>query len=119
MFYCGTNFGQAAERDPAGLHAVLRMAVTRAGIEPTGRLFPELPGTVHLDILYEGDTAHFAVLVSRADREQAAKLYSRGHWQGLFTGVSWDLDGETKIQVPADFVDIFQISILNMHRSTT
>jgi beta-galactosidase len=109
VFYCGTNFGQAAERDPAGLQAVLHMAVAGAGIEPTGRLYPELPGTVHLDILYEGDTAHFAVLVSRADREQAAKLYGRGHWQGLFTGVSWDLDGETKIQVPADFVDIFQI----------
>jgi len=111
VYYCGTNLGQAAERDPAGLKAVLRMAAATAGIEPTGRLRAKLPGTIHLDILSDGAIPRFAVVVSRADREQAVQMDGRGCWQGIFSDVVWELDGPTTIVVPADFAEIFWIGI--------
>lgn len=111
VFYCGTNLGEAAAgQDPSGLQVILRMATAVAGIGDIGWLEPELAGTVHLDILYEEASARFAVLVSRAEREQTIHLRGWGRWQGLYTGITWDLDGEISVQLPADFVDIFRIS---------
>lgn len=109
VFYCGTNLGQAAERDPAGLQAILALAVAAAGIEPVGRLQPTQPGTVHLDILTEGAQPRFAVLISQANRAQTIRLQGHGCWQGLFSGATWKLNGQTRLKVPADFVEMFVI----------
>ncbi|MBI2300389.1 MAG: beta-galactosidase [Armatimonadetes bacterium] len=102
VFYCGTNLGQAAERDPAGLLAILRLAVAAAGIAPTARA--ELPGTVHADLLADEAGPRFAVVVSRAEREQAVTIGAPSRWRGLFTGVTWKAGAP--VTVPAGFADL-------------
>ena len=109
VYYCGTNLGQAAEGHLAGLSAVLRMVVTAAGIKPTGGLRAEVPGTVHVDILRADGRPRFAVVVSKADREQTAHVEAEGRWQAMFSGITWELNGPTSVDVPADFVEIFRI----------
>jgi len=106
VFYCGASFGLAAERSDAGLHAMLDKALSAARIFPTLSLAAELPGTVHLDVL-AGDNARFAVLLSRADREQKITLTGQERWQGIFTGLGWKLDGPTGITVPAQCAELF------------
>lgn len=109
VFYCGTNFGQAAERDPAGLKTMVQMAAAAAGIEPVGQLQADQAGTVHVDVLSEGGAPRFAVVVGRADREQRVQLNAQGRWRGLFSGVTWDLNGRTTVTVPADCAELFRI----------
>ncbi len=109
VFYCGTHLGQAAGRDPSGLEAMLRMAAAAAGIQPVGGLQAAIPGTIHLDLLYAGGRTRFAVLVSRTAQSQRVQIEGRGRWQGLFSGVSLELDGEGELEVPAGYTEIFQI----------
>lgn len=110
VFYCGTDLGQAAaEKDPTGLLAVVRMAAAAAGIEPSVRLRADMPATVHCDILCEANEPSFAVVVSRADKEQAVRINGDGRWQGIYTGSNWELGGETSVMIPAGFSDLFRI----------
>jgi hypothetical protein len=110
VFYCGTNLGRAAaERDAAGLEAIVGMAAAAAGVEPTGRLRAEQTGTVHLDILSEGPTPRFAVVTSRSERDQTVHITGQGQWQGLYSGVAWRLAGETGVSLPSRFTEIFRI----------
>jgi beta-galactosidase len=109
VFYCGTAFGQAAAHSDAGLQALLDQALAAAGVQPVGHLTTELPGTVRLDLLGEEGDPRFAVLINRADRDQALTLTSRGRWRGLFTGLTWQVDGETTITAPAQLAECFVI----------
>ena len=113
VFYSGTNLGQAAERSAAGLHAMLDLAAAAAGVERIGHLRPDLPGTVHLDILSEEGTPRFAVLASGAQRDQTVHIVGSGRWQGLYRGVVWDLDGESSVRVPAGFTELFALDPLS------
>ena len=118
VFYCGANLGDAAAaHHPEGLLALMRMAASAAGVQPTGLLETgaeycangaEAAGTVHLDILYEHDQPRFAVLINKADQEQAVRLHMTGDWIGLFTGMTLHLGNESAIRLPAGFVEIFQ-----------
>ncbi len=108
VFYCGTNLGEASEKDPSGMNALIRMAAAAAGIEPTCRVRPQVPGSVHLDILEQEGTPRFAVLVSSLDSGQAVRLHATGHWVGMYTGTTWTLNGETSVEVPAGFAEIFR-----------
>jgi len=110
VIYCGTNFGQAAERDPAGLNALVRLATAAAAIKPTGGAVAGLSGTVHVDVLLEGSVSRYAVVVSKADRKQVVRLRERGKWHGLFTGADWKPDGKKGINIPAGFADIMEIA---------
>ena len=109
VFYCGTNFGQAAERDPAGIEAMVRMAVAAGGIEPVAGLRADEPGTVHVDILSEGRNPRFAVVINKVDREVTVFLKGQGRWRGLFSGLAWELEGETRVAVPAGFAELFRV----------
>ena len=110
VIYCGTHLGQAAvERDPAGLRAMLRLAASIAGLEPTGWLDQEIPETVHLDLLGEGAVPRYAVLVNRAGQQQRVKMRGQGRWRGLFSGMTLDLQGEATLPLGANFADIFSI----------
>lgn len=108
LFYCGTNLGQAAERDPAGLLALLRRALIAADLVPTARLRPELAGTVHLDLLADHCGTRYAVVISRAAREQTVHLQASGRWHGLFTGTAWDLAPTAAVRVPPGFTELFE-----------
>jgi beta-galactosidase len=110
VFYCGTNLGQAAAHDPAGLEALLAQAADVAGIEPVGRLHAAQSGTVHLDLLSENGRPRFAVLLSKANRAQEIRLDGRGCWRGLFSGAKWSLRGKTRLRLPANFAEIFRIT---------
>lgn len=108
VIYCGTNLGQAAERDPAGIQALVRLAAATAGLTRTAVAEPELPGTVHVDLLDEGDVTRFAAIISTADREQRLRLDTRGTWRGLFTGTAWTFDsGRATVTLPARFAELF------------
>ena len=109
VFYCGTNIGEAAEKDPAGISALLGMAAAAAGVEPPCRVRPEVPGSVHLDVLEREGTPRYAVVVSSLDRGQAVRLEALGNWVGLYTGTKWTLNGATEVEVPAAFAEIFRI----------
>ena len=109
LFYCGTNLGQAAERDPVALVSILGQAVATAGIEPMAGLCVELPGTVHVDLLGDGDVPRFAVVVSSAARPQTVTLTGQGVWCGLFTGTVWRLAGATRVEVPPGMAELFTI----------
>jgi beta-galactosidase len=112
VFYCGTCLGQAAERDPASVRTLVRLAATAAGLGATGRCVPERPQTVHLDLLGAPGAPRFAVVISAADQEQTVQLSAEGLWRGLFSGVTWTLRGSTTVRVPGRFVELFAIDKL-------
>ena len=109
VFYCGTNLGQAAERDPVGLKAIVRMAAAAGRVESVAQLQADEPGTVHIDILSEDKTPRFVVVINKLDREQTVRLNGQGRWLGLFSGAVWKLNGNTKVTVPPDFAELFRI----------
>jgi beta-galactosidase len=110
VFYAGTNFGQAVERDSSGLKALLAQAADAAGLAPTAGLTPELPGTVHLDLLTDPAGLRFAVMIGSATRSQTVRMkVPAGVWRGLFTGVRWNVDAVTPVIVPAGFAELFVI----------
>ena len=111
VFYCGTNLGDAAAGNhPAGLQALLHMAVEAAGISPTGLLAADMERTVHLDLLYENGIARFAVLINKADSDQTVRLQGSGQWRGLYTGMNLELQEHGSVHLPAGFVELFQIT---------
>ena len=85
------------------------MAAAAAGIEPPGRLCAELPETTHLDILSEGDRPRFAVIISRANRDQVMQINCLGRWQGIFSGITLEMNGATSFNIPANYTEIFRI----------
>jgi len=107
VFYCGTHFGQAAERSDAGLQAMLSKALDAASIGPPRNLDAELPGTVHLDLLAGESKERFVVAISRADRAQTIALEGHERWRGLFTGAVWNVNGRTRCHLSARFADLF------------
>lgn len=110
IFYCGTDLGEAAaERDPSGLQTILQAAATAAGVQPAGQLQAELPGTVHLDILYENAAPRFMALINKADQSQTIRFSGSGRWTGLYTHFHLDLEGQTRVSLPANFEDLFKI----------
>ena len=106
VIYCGTSFGLAAERSDAGLQAMLDKVLAAAGISPTLGISAELPGTVHLDVL-TGDAVRFAVLISRAEREQRIMLAGDGLWHGIFTNPGWKPTETTTLTIPAGYAELF------------
>ncbi len=110
VFYAGTNFGQAVERDPTGLQTWLAQATDAAGLTPTAALTPELPGTLHLDLLGDSTGLRFAVMIGSAERAQIVKMnLPTGTWRGLFTGVRWTVKDATSVSVPARFTELFVV----------
>lgn len=109
VLYCGTNLGEAAERDASGLQALLSLATSEARLQPTGGLAADLPGSVHLDLLYEAGIARFAVLVSRAERPQQVTISGEGRWTSLFSGTSFELHGDTALTVETNSAEIYAI----------
>jgi hypothetical protein len=108
VFYAGTNFGQAVERDAGGLQALLSLAADAAGIGSSAGLVPELPGTVHVDLLGTPKGLRFAVINCSADRAQTVKMtLPHGIWRGLFTGVRWTVGSQTSVTVPPGFRELF------------
>jgi hypothetical protein len=57
----------------------------------------------------ESGAPRFAVLLSRADRQQTISIVERGRWRGLFTGTVLELHGPTEVALPAGFRDLFEI----------
>jgi beta-galactosidase len=109
VFYCGTHFGQAAERDPAGVRTLVRLAAAAAGLGPTAGCLPEWPHSVHLDLLSEAGTPRFAVVISAADQDQDVRLTASGTWRGLFSGTAWTLGRNETVRVPGRFTDLFVV----------
>jgi hypothetical protein len=108
VFYAGTNFGQAVERDASGLQALLSQAADAAGIGASAGLVPELPGTVHVDLLGTPKGLGFAVINCSADLAQTVKLtLPDGVWRGLFSGIQWTASSLTAVHVPAGFRELF------------
>lgn len=109
VFYCGTNLGQSAERDSSGLEIIVHEAMTHAGVKPVGGLHAGIQGTVHLDILSIGDRPCYAVLINRASQDQIVQIDSQACWEGLFSGLRFEMNTPSGIVIPADFIDIFSI----------
>jgi len=110
VFYCGTNLGNAAERDTTGVKAMVCLAAAAAGATATGGLRVQCPGTVHLDILGDTTGPRFAVVLSSTAQPQTMQVTGRGAWQGLFTGTRWELHGATTVSIPASFAECFVIA---------
>jgi beta-galactosidase len=105
VYYAGTNLGLAAERDPAGLLAILRAAASEAGVTPTA--LAAAPGTVHVDLLSDDHGPRFMAVISRAGERQTVTLPVAGTARGLFSGLVWQLGGA--VEVPAGLADLFLI----------
>ncbi len=110
VFYCGTSFGQAAARSDAGLQALLGKALTAAGIRPVCELTLDEPGSVHLDLLTGERGVRFAVVINLTNRAQRLTLEGQERWQGIFTGLTWELAGRTVVAVPADCAEFFVLT---------
>jgi beta-galactosidase len=110
VFYCGTNLGQAAGRDPSGLQAILSMAADAAGLTPHGDVQPLTPGSVHIDTLSAAGRQRFAVVINRTEQEQVLQAQDAGQWQGLFSESAWELTPGGRQTIPPGFTDIFVIS---------
>ena len=111
IYYCGTNFGQAFKRDPAGLQAVLQQAAQEAGIQPTAGLSAQQPAAVHLDLLSHSGRPCFMALVNRSNEPQAIQIQGQGRWHGLFSQAEWVLGDKdhkvTRLVIPGNFSELF------------
>ncbi|HJN19292.1 MAG TPA: beta-galactosidase, partial [Armatimonadota bacterium] len=107
VLYAGTNLGEGASQEASGLVALIRKCAERAGLSPTLNAAAELPGTVHVDALSDETGSQFMTVCSQADQPQTLSLTGEGAWRGLFTGVEWSFAGETNVDIPARFVDLF------------
>ena len=105
--YCGSNLGQGARRDDAGLVELLRAAASRAGVAPTLHLSSASHGQVHLDLLEDEIGPRFLVALNRSPDDQPIRAYGQGRWHGLFTGTTWELDGDTELSLPGDLIELF------------
>lgn len=106
VLYCGTNLGEAASHGCDGLLVLLRKCALRAEIAPTLGLVPEIPGTVHLDLLSSEAGPAFIALLSQSDRPQRVEVQGEGIWRGLFSGERWVLDGQAAMEIPARISDL-------------
>ncbi len=103
VYYCGTNIGRGAKKDAAGLLALLRTAIQRAGLAPILGAQCAEPGAVRVDVLLDGGRPRFITIVNRTDREQELRLEAvAGTWRELISGEPWWLDGKP-IKLPARF----------------
>lgn len=107
VIYAASNLGAGAQHDPAGLRATLAWAAMAAEIGPTMDADPDADGTVHADLLCHGGRAHYAVLVSRADRTQSVRIQSPAPARGLFSGMRLEA-GPSTVQLPPGFADLFE-----------
>ena len=107
VLYAGTNLGEGAARGSEGLLGLLSECCARAGVAPTLGAMAAAAGTVHFDLLCEGDTPRYLAAVNRSDAAQTVRLTGKGTWRGLFSGLRWALGGETEIEVPASLAELF------------
>ena len=108
VIYCGTNLGQGASRDPAGLREILSLAADRAGVSRTLGAVATTPD-VHVDALEQDGSPRYVLIWNRADSGQMLKLTHKGWLRGLFSGQRFHCDGND-INVPAKLIDLFVCS---------
>jgi beta-galactosidase len=105
VYYCGTNLGQGAQKDPAGLIELLLKAASTAGVGPT--LNASGASQVHVDALFNQDALQFLVLKNQAKDEQTVRLEKHGKAHGLFSGM--DIDLARPVNLPGEFIDLFVV----------
>jgi beta-galactosidase len=103
VIYCGTNLGQGAKRDAAGLREILTIAANRAGVKPTLDAETSSPD-VHVDLLEQDGAARFVTIWNRSDTEQPLKISHNSCLRGLFSGKT--IEGAS-MTLPAKFIDLF------------
>ncbi|HSV13951.1 MAG TPA: beta-galactosidase [Tepidisphaeraceae bacterium] len=108
VIYCGSNLGQGAKRDAAGLREVLKLAATRAGVTATLDANADTPD-VHVDLLANNGSPKFVLMWNRSSSERTVNLMLNARLRGLFTGPSHHCTGQTSITLRAHSVDLFQV----------
>jgi hypothetical protein len=108
VIYCGSNLGQGAKRDAAGLREVLKIAVTHASVSPTLNAVADAPD-VHVDVLEQGRSPRFVLIWNRSINEQSVTLTARGRLRGLFTGQIHMCGDEGKLTLKPSSVDLFAV----------
>lgn len=107
VFYCGTNLAAAYGRHPEGLDTMIKLASQAAGIEPTAGLWPEQPGTVHIDVLSDDKGPRFACLVNRASQAQLVSPNLPGSWRGLFDGTTFEPGVSPPVSLAPNSTDLW------------
>jgi beta-galactosidase len=105
VFYNGTNLGQGAKKDPAGMIALLHKAAMRAGVGVTA----VGNGQVHVDLIQDETGPRYLVVINRSEEEQEIRLDGLLKANGLFSGASWQMDGNQPVRVPGGFIDLMVI----------
>jgi beta-galactosidase len=106
VLYCGTNLGQGAKMEAAGLLEVLGRVLERAGVTPVLGLRTPTPGQVRVDLLEDGRGPRFLVIWNRSEQEQRIELDCAPTGRGLFSGWTWPGPGAGPIGVPGGFADL-------------
>jgi hypothetical protein len=105
VFYCGTNLGQGAKKNPAGLMELLAKAAASAGVAPT--LNASGSDQVHVDALWDDQALRFLVLNNRSKDALTLRLEGSGTAHGLFSKIVYDLS--RPVSLPGEFIDLFVV----------
>lgn len=109
VIYSGTNLGQGAKRDPAGLREVVATACDRAGVRRTLGAAIE-SANVHVDLLEQEGRAKFVLIWNRGATTQTLPLKLDGQLRGLFSGRRFDRHENLALEVPGKLVDLFFVA---------
>lgn len=118
VIYCGTNLGQGANQDAAGLTHLLQRATSRAGISPLlGLRSDEIDRRssstqVRMDPIFDqSDQIHFIVVQSQPkpykNNQPFAKitLTNAINGFGLYSRTRWDYNPGESIQISPELID--------------
>ncbi|MDF1514515.1 MAG: beta-galactosidase [Anaerolineae bacterium] len=110
VYYNGTNLGQGAVVDSAGLMAYLREVAHAANVEfPIEDSAPQ-QDHLHIDVVNEEQSANFLVILNKDQAAHSFRVQSNadnGQIRGIFTQQVFNIND--KIEVPGDLADIFEV----------
>jgi beta-galactosidase len=107
VYYYATCLGSGATKDNGGLLDIIGRAGKKAGIEKTLKAVAGENNKLRTDTLLQNGEVKFITVQSISDKKMPVTLFGKGAYKGLFTGLKFTMNGETKLDLPPGFTDIF------------
>jgi beta-galactosidase len=107
VYYYGSRLGTGAAKENKGLHGVIGRVCQEAGTGPVLEATPEEANMLFCNMLEKQGQAEFIATQSRSGKTLSVTLAGEGSFRGLFSGITWSMDGPTTLDLPPDFTDLF------------
>lgn len=107
IYYYATRLGSGAIKDNEGLLELIDRAYQKGGVQRTLNASALENNMLRTDALKQNGQVQFLMIQSRSDKKLSVSLSEKGEYKGLFTGLRLALNGETELDLPPRFIDIF------------